>query len=303
MIIGRLYFLFVLLGLFVGGNTVLVQGKGKGISLSLLKKRAEQGDVRAQTELGDYYYQHIVYPGDDDDKMCSHYTRMRMFRWYTKAARQGYFQAQKKLAMIYSEIPCPDYDKGIYWLKKVGHKGDIEAQLRLAYVYHMGSGEEEDRKSIYWYKQAAKLNNIDAVYLLGKAYEEDKEYDKAIYWYKKAMNRGDSYGSNALCSLYFVLYNTNEDYKKSNDYKWLKASDPKLAALKDIQKSDKYCLIAAQQGNPDAQFSVGARYMTGRRVKKDEKKAMEYFKKACDQKDSSACAAYHGKFDFNNVNY
>ncbi|MDI2113794.1 hypothetical protein [Commensalibacter nepenthis] len=62
-------------------------------------------------------------------------------------------------------------------------------------------------------------------------------------------------------------------------------------------------LISANQGNAEAQFTVGAQYMTGRRVPKDEKKAMEYFKKSCLQKYDMGCKAYHGKMNFNDVTY
>lgn len=264
--------------------------KESALNISLLKKRAEQGDVKAQNALGDYYNST---PDLTRTQGCFPYNRRQTIKYYTKAARQGYAKAQKSLGMLYSEIPCSDYDKGIYWLNKVASKGDIEAQLRLGYVYKMSDDVDRLEKAIFWYKKAAKLKNTMAMVNLGKLYEE-YDYDKAIYWYKKAMSLGNSYGSLALCDLYFIAQNTPEEFKKY--YK-------KKGMPKDNKKSDKYCLISANQGNAEAQFSVGAQYMTGRRVPKDEKKAMEYFKKSCLQKDDMGCKAYHGKMNFNDVTY
>lgn len=258
------------------------------LNLSLLKKQAERGDVKAQNALGDYYNST---PDLTRTQGCSPYNRRQTIKWYTKAARQGYTKAQKSLGMLYTQIPCPDYDKGIYWLKKAAPKGDVEAQMRLGYVYYMSSSTVE--KAIYWYKKAARLKNTVAMVKLGKLYE-GYNYDKAIYWYKKAMSLGNSYGSLALSDLYFIAQNASEEDIKNYQ---------KEGVPKDIKKSDQYSLISANQGNAEAQFSVGAQYMTGRRVPKDEKKAMEYFKKSCLQKDDMGCKAYHGKMNFNDVTY
>lgn len=260
------------------------------LNLSLLKKQAERGDVKAQNALGDYYNST---PDLTRTQGCSPYNRRQTIKWYTKAARQGYTKAQKSLGMLYTQIPCPDYDKGIYWLKKVAPKGYVEAQMRLGYVYKMSSDVDSLEKAIFWYKKAAKLNNTTAMVNLGKLYE-GYDYDKVIYWYKKGMALGDSYSSRGLCNLYFISQDTPKEEVERYREEGL---------FKDNKKSDKYCLISANQGNAEAQFSVGAQYMTGRRVPKDEKKAMEYFKKSCLQKDDMGCKAYHGKMNFNDVTY
>jgi len=284
------YSLFILLTLFTWKDNNVALAKESKINISLLKKQAERGDVKAQNTLGDYYNS----PNDVyNSKGCFPYSRKQTIKYYTKAACQGYAKAQKSLGMLYSEIPCPDYDKGIYWLKKVASKGDVEAQMRLGYVYKMSSDVDSLEKAIFWYKKAAKLNNTTAMVNLGKLYE-GYDYDKAIYWYKKGMALGDAYSSRGLCNLYFISQDTPQEEIERYREEGL---------FKDNKKSDKYCLISANQGNAEAQFSVGAQYMTGRRVPKDEKKAMEYFKKSCLQKYDMGCKAYHGKMNFNDVTY
>lgn len=248
---------------FVWIKSDITLAKENGLNISLLKKQAERGDAKAQNALGDYYNSITIMPINEG---CSPYNRRQTIKYYTKAACQGYTKAQKSLGMLYTQIPCPDYDKGIYWLKKAATKGDVEAQMRLGYVYYMTSSAVEN--AIYWYKKAARLKNTMAMVKLGKVYE-GYDYDKEIFWYKKAMNSGDSDASLALCNLYFIPQEAPEIVKKRYE-------DDGIP--KDLKKSDKYCLISANQGNAEAQFTVGAQYMTGRRVPKDEKKAMEYFK-------------------------
>ena len=75
-----------------------------------LKKRAEQGDVQAQYELGYAYL--------SGEGILQDYTKAA--EWYRKAAEQGYADAQCELGKIYSKgdgIP-QDYVKAasIIWL-------------------------------------------------------------------------------------------------------------------------------------------------------------------------------------------
>lgn len=268
-----------------GGNNTSLAKESK-INIPQLKKQAERGDAKAQNKLGDYYASIIKFP---DNKGCFPYNRKQSIKWYKRAAQQGYIIAQRNLGALYSGMICSD-DKGMYWYKKAALKGDIVSQIRLGYLYYMS---EEFQKAIFWYKKAANTNNTTAMRLLGDVYQE-YSYDKAIFWYKKAINSGNSDASLALCQLYFIPQDAPEIVKKR--YK-----DDGIP--KDLKKSDKYCLISANQGNAEAQFTVGAQYMTGRRVPKDEKKAMEYFKKSCLQKYDMGCKAYHGKMNFNDVTY
>ncbi|CAI3956065.1 tetratricopeptide repeat protein [Commensalibacter papalotli (ex Botero et al. 2024)] len=284
----QFYSLLILLTIFIWNNNNIALSKESKINISQLKKQAKRGDAKAENALGDYYDSITRMPVNEG---CFPYNRRQTIKYYTKAARQGYTKAQKSLGMLYTQLPCSEYDKGIYWLKKIAFKGDVEDQMRLGYVYYMTSNVIE--KTIFWYEKAAKLNNATAMLELGRIYEK-YDYDKAIYWYKKGMALGNAYSSFGLCNLYFISQDTPEEEIKRYKEKGLN---------KDNKKSDKYCLISANQGNAEAQFTVGAQYMTGRRVLKNEKKAMEYFKKSCLQKYDMGCDAYHGKMNFNDVTY
>jgi len=278
-----------------GGNNIALAKESK-INISQLKKQAERGDAKAQNKLGDYFNSIINFSKNKD--VCSSSNHKLTIKYYTKAAQKGYVKAQKNLGMFYSEIPCPEYDKGVFWLKKVALKGDIDAQLRLADLYSTGNTDEEFQKAVFWYKKAAQSNDTTAMFNLGQLYSDIKyghiDYEKAIFWFKKATYLGNSYASLALSDLYFIAENTPET--EIERYK-------KEGMPKDIKKSDQYSRIAAAQGNPEAQFYIGVQYMMGRRVPKDEKKAMEYFKKSCLQNYESGCKAYNGKMNFNDLIY
>jgi DNA polymerase-3 subunit epsilon len=87
------------------------------------KKAAEQGDIRAQYNLGDYY---CVGRGVTQDYEQEVY-------WYTKAAEQGHIYAQYNLGECYynGEGVEQDYEQAVYWFTKSAEQGCVNAKEYL----------------------------------------------------------------------------------------------------------------------------------------------------------------------------
>lgn len=80
---------------------------------------AEQGDARAQHQLGYYYYNYRK--NSNKNK--------KAFEWYSKAAEQGYAPAQYELGFLYSYglgIPM-NYKMSRYWYEKAAEGGMASA--------------------------------------------------------------------------------------------------------------------------------------------------------------------------------
>ena len=102
---------------------IVVNNKGMKVpldyskALKLCRKAAEQGDGRAQYELGEMYYKGKGVP--------QHYREA--FKWYRKAARQGVWIAKGELGMMYYHGigTLQDYVKAYAWLNLAAARGDM----------------------------------------------------------------------------------------------------------------------------------------------------------------------------------
>ena len=54
----------------------------------------------------------------------------------------------------------------------------------------------------------------------------------------------------------------------------------------------KFCSVAAEQGDAEAQFNLGVMYDNGQGVRQNYTKAKEYFGLACDNKYQTGCDMY-----------
>src|SRR5712691_699496 len=111
--------------------------------------RAEQGDAKAQYELGGMYYQGKGVPQD----------YIEAFRWYRKAADQGSPKGQYGVGFMYEEgkgVP-QDYAQASAWCRKAADQGYARAQYALGYAYSRGAGVPQNyAEAARWYRKAAK---------------------------------------------------------------------------------------------------------------------------------------------------
>jgi len=189
-------------------------------SISLLKEKAESGDIKAMRELGMAYMEGNGVEKDMDavfkwiEKAAEHgdaesqadlADMLRTIEsfdealsWDQKAAEQGWAPSQHNLAVCYKDgIGTPvNLEKQFYWYQKAAENGNVLSQLRLSRCYLQGDGTPQDfQQSVYWLQQASDKGNAEAKRRLGAAYHEgigveiDKE--KGLELLREAVSLGD----------------------------------------------------------------------------------------------------------------
>ena len=158
-------------------------------AMRLWKPWAEQGDAKAQYNLGLMYRNGYGVPKDDKQAV----------KWYRLAAEQGIARAQTSLGLMYANgYGVPEDDKeAVKWFRLAVEQGDGQAQNSLGNRYEKGEGV------IINYIEAVRLYNLSArqggeygmynlarMYKDGKGVEEDKIY--SYMWFNLANEAGHS---------------------------------------------------------------------------------------------------------------
>ena len=149
----RKYLVFLLLSCFAISCT-------QQENINDLIKKAEQGDVEAQFNLGYYYHS-----GEGVEK-----SEKKALYWWQKAAKQGHANSQYNLGVNYGKGYGVEqsYKKAIYWWQKAAEQGHAEAQFNLGVVHEKGYGVEQSyEKAIHWYTKAAEQGFVRAQNNLG----------------------------------------------------------------------------------------------------------------------------------------
>ena len=163
------------------------------------RKAADQGDARAQTNLGAAYEtgrgvaRDLAQALNGIARLPINSTRQpstfsakctqpagacrrttgRLPKWFRKAADHGYATAQFNLAYLYGEGRGVPQDRGqaLAWYRKAADQGHTGAQTNLGAAYEAGHGVEQDfAQAADWYRKAADHGNAVAQYNLGKLY-------------------------------------------------------------------------------------------------------------------------------------
>jgi len=119
------------------------------------KKLAEQGDAKAQYNLGVMYDQGI---GVEQNYK-------QAFYWFKKSAEQGEANAQYNLGVMYGQGQgvLQDYKQAFYWWKKSAEQGYANAQYNLGVMYEQGQGVIEDyAKAHMWFNICEYSGDKDA---------------------------------------------------------------------------------------------------------------------------------------------
>ena len=188
-----------------------------------------------------------------------------------------------------------------YSLKKLTKENNPYASFELGEMEYTGimSGSPRYIKAYEYFKIAASQNHPRANWLIGKMLLEgqigkkkNEDLEKAFKYLKKAEELGSIAATNTigLCYLNGLIPSVpkNEEkaikhFKKAakEDYVYAYNNLGKIKEeKKDLEKAFKYYLFSANLEESWASNKLGEWYRKGIYVKKDEKKAYEYFKKA-----------------------
>lgn len=140
--------------------------QGKGTSQDMEKavfwgrKSAEGGNTAAQFALG------LTLARKETDPVA----RDEGISWIVKSSESGNAQAALSLATIYATgafgLPV-DEGKAEAVLKPFAEKNDVECQIALASLYHLGKSYEAQRSlGIFWLGRAKENGSTEAAHLL-----------------------------------------------------------------------------------------------------------------------------------------
>ena len=146
------------------------------------------GNAEVQNRLGDCFYYGKDIPGD----------YVEAFKWYRKAADQGYATAQSNLGWMYANGRGVPKDEALAceWYRQAADQGDATAQFNLGVRNANGRGVPKDEAlACEWYRKAADQGYANAQSSLGWMYENGwgvpKDEALACEWYRKAADQGD----------------------------------------------------------------------------------------------------------------
>jgi len=118
---------------------------------------------------------------------------------FTKAAEQGYAEAQYKLGYYYwyenNELKIPqDQKKSLFLVTKAAEQNHYYAQCRLNWFYRLQ--EKDTEKASYWdaeatkqLRKSAEQGDTEAMYKLSEHYNHVED-DMRMLWLTKAAERG-----------------------------------------------------------------------------------------------------------------
>lgn len=120
-----------------------------------LTRRAQQGDVAAQLELGRRH----------EDGDGTRVNTAEASRWYVRAAEAGHREGQYRygLALLEGRGVVQDYRSALEWLTRAAEQNHAKAQRRLGQMYADGRGTPVDQVQAYvWLSLAAAGGEDDA---------------------------------------------------------------------------------------------------------------------------------------------
>lgn len=212
---------------------------------------AKRKDANTQFILGLMYYKGEGTPKDYKQALC----------WYTRAAKQGHFEAQYKLASMYEngEGTPKDDKQTVYWSIQPSEPGPpiadgfvfVESQAKEVLAgFCLGKYNAADYYSAFLHcTAAAEREDANAQLILGLMYANGegsvpKVYKQAFYWYTKAAEQGHADAQYMLG----LMYADGEDTPKNSvlAYVWWS-----LAAAQGEEYSRKFMRDIEENMTPD----------------------------------------------------
>jgi TPR repeat protein len=183
--VGLVALCFVLPGTLVGCSE-------QSRNFEAVKRMAEQGDAKAQTELGSMYAQAQGVALNDAEAV----------KWFQKAAEQGDAEAQFFLGVRYSGgygIAQNDAE-AVKWIRLAAEQGNAKAQTELGEMYLRGKNgiTEDNTEAEKWTRLAAEQGNMYAQVSLGQTYRDPE----AVKWYRLAAEQGYGHAQALLGLVY-----------------------------------------------------------------------------------------------------
>lgn len=164
-----------------------------------IRAKAEKGDMNAQNDLG---YAYSKGEGVAQDKA-------EAFKWYSKAAKQGFSYAQFNLGLFYARGISTEqnWEEAVRFYQLAADQNHTGALNNLAACYELGNGVQKDiKKAVEFYRKAAELGSSDAQWNLGRCIQSGtgvpQDWEEAVRWFRKAADQGYANAQQRMAKCY-----------------------------------------------------------------------------------------------------
>ena len=210
---------------------------------------------------------------------------------YKPKLSEAEYQKAQKIVANWKLGTAPDFDdketEDYAILIARASNGDIDAQMRLGYLYSLGINlpESDKEEAIKWYKRAAAQGRTEALYKIGV---NSDNTDEAFKWYLKAAEAGHVEAQMQVAKIYYSAGVPQEaKVTRSGDDK-PSFSIPftmKTSVKRDVKEALKWYRKAAEQGHPYGQVVIGSALITGEHgtIKKNEVQGAAWLLLAAEQ--------------------
>lgn len=201
-----------------------------------MKKAAENGNIKAQTEYGDMLFYGI---GVDEDPMEAMY-------YYQSAANKGDNDARIKIATLNSETEGMERKELLEIYKKMSENNDPVCQYRYADLLLKTGYKNTDIKLAFeYYLKSAEGGYPNAQHQIGLMYKDgtgiERNINYSIMWLERAAISGSVLSKVMLADIFLDGIHIQNDNCKA--FKWY--------------------LEAAKSGNPKSQYQIATMYRDG----------------------------------------
>jgi len=179
---------------------------------------------------------------DLEDKFKGVYNTLNLFEKYPQNEEElASIQIDIKKARTYRFVKDSiDYPKAEYYFQKAMKKGDVSAQVELAFMYLKGfQGVDQNIIKAYKiYNDLSQMGNSTGYYGMANAYLNGlsgftKDVQKGIEYLKKSSELGNNLASKSLASIY---------------------AEGDVSDFKNSSLASKYIKLAKEQGANDGDF-------------------------------------------------
>jgi TPR repeat protein len=201
-------------------------------------------------------------------------------------------------------------------LRRLAEAGDADAAFNLGLLYDLGHGVPEDFvEAMDWYRRAAALGNATAAFNVGVLYDAGRgvpeDRAEAARWYRRAADRGFGRADYNLGLMYLRGDGVRRDVSRAKEYfqaaerHGVEAASEQLVLLAKAEDPNgqfafaqaqaqilerglpslgseavKKLMLAAQKGNPLAQYDLGYCYENGIGLPADRVSAFVWYSRS-----------------------
>lgn len=218
---------------------------------------------------------------------------------YEEAA-EWWQRAHALLAQARSAEACLSVEQDIFreameWWRPAAESGDAVAQFNLGSIYDYFWIKRDLNEAVKWLMKAAEQGHAGAKYILGNMYilelggSSGQDLVESMRQMLKSQ-QGDI-SDNQRVGLTLILESARQGYAPAQNSMGDACLNGSYGVEEDCSEAAKWYLEAAEQGDADAQYSLGKLYAEGSGVNQNFSEALQWWLKAASHGERSAMKA------------